>query len=89
MFSQERKPLPWEVPLKVKLPEAPTCIGCGRNRQQILDQDGHSDFRDVSVAFGIAICWSCSRSEDHDWNAEYFAARAALWKAKREDDSEI
>ena len=79
--------MPWEKPLKVQLPEAPTCIGCGRNRREILEQDGTSDFRQVAVEFGIAICWGCCRNEDHDWFAEYRAACATLWQTKREDEA--
>lgn len=86
MFPQEirKGPLPWEVPLAKPLPEAAVCIGCGRNRHEILDQDGHSDFRSLAVVFGLAICWRCTRSEDHNWNEEFRAACAVLWKTKRE-----
>lgn len=80
--------LPWEKPLNVKLPEAATCIGCGRHRRQILDDDGCSDFHLVSELHGIALCWRCSRSDEHDWYHEYLAARAALWATKREEVSD-
>lgn len=77
--------LPWEKPLNVKLREAATCIGCGRHRRQILEEDGFSDFHQVSELHGLGVCWRCSRSDELDWFHEYQAAMGLLWKTKREE----
>lgn len=87
-MSAAATPLPWEVPLAVKLPQAVECIGCGRSERQLEANGKWPQFRYESKPHGSGLCWPCSESDEHDWFHEYHAARAALWAVKRETENE-
>ena len=76
--------LPWERPLAVRLPEAVTCIGCGRHQRQLIEAS--TRLITQSEFLGIGLCWACVHDEEHDFSSEWREALASLRAAKRETE---
>ena len=80
------RPLPWEVPLARRLPEAIECLICGRNGRQL--SEAGTKWAGESKQFGVGIFWACAANEEHDYWQQFLVVIETLRKTPREPESD-